>query len=209
MIPAFSRPIPAPSDSGRIARNFDTAPGRLICSPCASPSLRRNVGELRRGSPKRALCGGGRPPARYAYESTTFRLVPRSSPGLGAAVGFRPERPRYLHAAGARPPRRQLEEAAAVRPRRARNHGAARPGPCPLWGERRDYTWYIRDGFFVRSPLKVNGATVGEGDRRKYEADFLRREQAREKRAKDGSEAADPPARAARAPTTRPAISTA
>src|SRR5881296_3596551 len=26
------------------------------------------------------------------------------------------------------------------------------PGRVPLWGERRDYTWYIRDGFFVRSP---------------------------------------------------------
>src|SRR5262245_580590 len=34
------------------------------------------------------------------------------------------------------------------------------PGAVSVWGERRDYTWYIRDGFFVRSPLKVNGATV-------------------------------------------------
>ncbi len=56
------------------------------------------------------------------------------------------------------------------------------PGQALLWGQRSDYTWYIRDGFFVRSPLKVNGATVGEGDRRKYEADFLKREQEREKR---------------------------
>src|SRR5690349_15259482 len=55
------------------------------------------------------------------------------------------------------------------------------PGHMLLWGERSDYTWYIRDGFFVRSPLKVNGAAVGEGDRRKYEADFLKREQEREK----------------------------
>src|SRR6266540_4595885 len=29
------------------------------------------------------------------------------------------------------------------------------PGRVPLWGERRDYTWYIRDGFFVRSPVSV------------------------------------------------------
>jgi hypothetical protein len=57
------------------------------------------------------------------------------------------------------------------------------PGQILLWGQRSDYTWYIRDGFFVRSPLKVNGATVGEADRRKYEADFLKQEQAREKRA--------------------------
>src|ERR1700680_407957 len=44
------------------------------------------------------------------------------------------------------------------------------PAHAPLWGERRDYTWFIRDGYFVRSPLKVNGADVGENDRRKYEA---------------------------------------
>jgi len=56
------------------------------------------------------------------------------------------------------------------------------PGQVLLWGQQSDYTWYIRDGFFVRSPLKVNGATVGESDRRKYEADFLKREEAREKR---------------------------
>ena len=56
------------------------------------------------------------------------------------------------------------------------------PGQVLLWGQRSDYTWYIRDGFFVRSPLKVNGATVGEADRRKYEADFLKREAEREKR---------------------------
>ena len=56
------------------------------------------------------------------------------------------------------------------------------PGQALLWGQRSDYTWFIRDGFFVRSPLKVNGATVGEADRRKYEADYLKREQARERR---------------------------
>ena len=44
------------------------------------------------------------------------------------------------------------------------------PSGAPLWGERRDYTWYIRDGFFVRSPVRVNGAAVGEPDRLKYEA---------------------------------------
>src|SRR4030095_1178485 len=34
------------------------------------------------------------------------------------------------------------------------------PSRLPLWGERREYTWYIRDGFFVRSPVKVNGVTI-------------------------------------------------
>jgi hypothetical protein len=56
------------------------------------------------------------------------------------------------------------------------------PAHPALWGERRDYTWFIRDGYFVRSPLKVNGADVGENDRRKYEADFLKRVQRRDNR---------------------------
>jgi hypothetical protein len=56
------------------------------------------------------------------------------------------------------------------------------PAHAALWGERRDYTWFIRDGYFVRSPLKVNGADVGEADRRKYEEDYLRRVQRRERR---------------------------
>lgn len=57
------------------------------------------------------------------------------------------------------------------------------PSGAPLWGERRDYTWFIRDGVFVRSPLRANGAAVSETDRRKYEDDFVRRARAREKRA--------------------------
>lgn len=56
------------------------------------------------------------------------------------------------------------------------------PGKLPIWGERRDYTWYLRDGFFVRSPVRANGVTIAEDERRKYEADFLKREQARERR---------------------------
>jgi hypothetical protein len=61
------------------------------------------------------------------------------------------------------------------------------PTRLPMWGERRDYTWYIRDGFFVRSPVKANGAAVPEDERRKYEADFLKRQQAREVRGQRGS----------------------
>src|SRR4051812_9256342 len=56
------------------------------------------------------------------------------------------------------------------------------PGRVPLWGERRDYTWYIRDGFFVRSPLKFNGVAIGERDRRTYEESYLKRMKARDKR---------------------------
>jgi len=56
------------------------------------------------------------------------------------------------------------------------------PERTTIWGERREYTWYIRDGFFVRSPVKVNGVAVAEGERRKFEADYLKRQQARERR---------------------------
>ena len=59
------------------------------------------------------------------------------------------------------------------------------PGQLPIWGERRDYQWFLRDGFFVRSPLKVNGVAVGDDDRARYEAEFTRRERARDKRIAD------------------------
>jgi hypothetical protein len=61
------------------------------------------------------------------------------------------------------------------------------PNRLAIWGERRDYTWYIRDGFFVRSPLKVNGADVGDADRRKAEAEYLKRQQERETRGQRGT----------------------
>jgi hypothetical protein len=60
------------------------------------------------------------------------------------------------------------------------------PANFPIWGEHRDFSWYIRDGYFVQSPVKINGATVAEADRRKYEDDFLRRAKARDKRATRG-----------------------
>ena len=38
-----------------------------------------------------------------------------------------------------------------------------------IWSERREYIWYPRDGFFIRSPVKVNGVTVPDTDRRAAE----------------------------------------
>jgi hypothetical protein len=67
------------------------------------------------------------------------------------------------------------------------------PGRTPLWGDRREYTWFIRDGFFVRSPLRVNGVAIGEADRRKYEDDFLTREKRREERRRSGQAEPDAP----------------
>jgi len=61
------------------------------------------------------------------------------------------------------------------------------PGHLRLYGLARDYTWYIRDGVFVRSPVKFDGVTLSEDERRKYENEWLAREKARdEKRAKQG-----------------------
>jgi len=59
----------------------------------------------------------------------------------------------------------------------------------PIWGERREYTWFIRDGFFVRSPVKYNGAVIPDGERRKFEDQFLARQKRREGR--ESSAAAD------------------
>ena len=58
------------------------------------------------------------------------------------------------------------------------------PGGLPLWGFRRDYTWFIRDGVFVRSPVRANGVAVSEADRKKEEDAFLKREKARDERRK-------------------------
>jgi len=59
------------------------------------------------------------------------------------------------------------------------------PAGVPLVGQRREYQWFIRDGYLVRSPVKANGASLGEADRRKYESDWLKKEQDRERRAKE------------------------
>lgn len=57
------------------------------------------------------------------------------------------------------------------------------PALVPLIGQRRDYRWYIRDGYFVRSPLVFDGVTVTDAERKKFEDDFLKEAKAREKRA--------------------------
>ncbi|HEY6358360.1 MAG TPA: hypothetical protein VIX35_08940 [Vicinamibacterales bacterium] len=55
------------------------------------------------------------------------------------------------------------------------------PSQMPIWGERREYSWFIRDGFFVRSPLSVNGVAISEDERRKAEDDYLRHAKARDR----------------------------
>jgi hypothetical protein len=66
------------------------------------------------------------------------------------------------------------------------------PSRTPIWGERRDYTWFIRDGFFVRSPVKVNGGAVSEADRRKAEDEYLRAAKRRDSAGQNPQEADAP-----------------
>ena len=58
------------------------------------------------------------------------------------------------------------------------------PGGLPLWGMRREYSWFIRKGIFVRSPVKANGVALSEADRRKAEDEWLKRETTRDERRK-------------------------
>ena len=57
------------------------------------------------------------------------------------------------------------------------------PGGVPLHGMKREFTWYVREGFLIRSPVKFDGVTLGESDRRAYEQRWLDQEKKREERA--------------------------
>ena len=59
------------------------------------------------------------------------------------------------------------------------------PGEILLWGAKREYLWYPRDGFFVRSPVRFNGVTISERERETYEQNFLRRTKNRDERARE------------------------
>jgi len=56
------------------------------------------------------------------------------------------------------------------------------PGRFPLHRTKREFTWYVRDGTHVRSPVKFNGVPVGESERDRYESQWLRREKSRQER---------------------------
>jgi hypothetical protein len=57
------------------------------------------------------------------------------------------------------------------------------PADTRIFGGDRSYTWYVRDGYLVRSPVKMNGVAVPEDERKKYEDDWLHQEEARARRA--------------------------
>ena len=51
-----------------------------------------------------------------------------------------------------------------------------------VFGFDRQYTWFIREGYFIRSPLKFDGVSISESERQAYEQRWLRREKRREER---------------------------
>ncbi len=65
------------------------------------------------------------------------------------------------------------------------------PDGSRLYGFGRDYTWFIRDGVFVRSPIKFNGVGIAEADRAQAERRWIARERAREKRAQERAASGD------------------
>jgi hypothetical protein len=54
------------------------------------------------------------------------------------------------------------------------------PGRARLYGSEREFTWYLREGYLVRSPLRYNKVTLSEADRRQYEEKWLNEEKERE-----------------------------
>lgn len=72
------------------------------------------------------------------------------------------------------------------------------PGDLPIYGFTRQYSWFPRDGVFVRSPLRADGVAVDEGTRAREEAKWLENERQRDRRraeraSKDGVAVANAP----------------
>ncbi|MEO7271474.1 MAG: BamA/TamA family outer membrane protein, partial [Vicinamibacterales bacterium] len=79
------------------------------------------------------------------------------------------------------------------------------PGRTPLHRGTREFSWYVRDGLHVRSPVRFDGVTVGDADRRKYEDEWITQERERlDRRAKRAAE--KKPGEMA-APTAEPPLS--
>ena len=68
------------------------------------------------------------------------------------------------------------------------------PARMPVYRQRRDFTWYVRDGLHVRSPVRFDGVTISDEKRKEYEDHWAQRERKRlerkDARAKEGKGAA-------------------
>ena len=54
------------------------------------------------------------------------------------------------------------------------------PSEALVWGQQREYTWFVREGYFIRSPVRFNGVAISESERQKAEDEFLKRAKSRE-----------------------------
>jgi hypothetical protein len=54
------------------------------------------------------------------------------------------------------------------------------PSDALVLGQQREYTWFVREGYFIRSPVRFNGVAISESQRQKAEDDFLKRAKSRE-----------------------------
>jgi hypothetical protein len=81
------------------------------------------------------------------------------------------------------------------------------PQNVRIYGSRREYQWFPRDGYFVRSPVRIDGVTIDEATRRREEERHVLREQAREqRRAKKDGKAADATSSGAAAAAEQPEL---
>jgi len=62
-----------------------------------------------------------------------------------------------------------------------------------LFGYERDYLWFPREGFFVRSPLKADGVVIDDDKRRHEEDQWLKNVQNAEKQRKKGEKVIQDP----------------
>jgi hypothetical protein len=53
------------------------------------------------------------------------------------------------------------------------------PGNFPLRRMKREFTWYVREGMHVRSPVRFDGVTVSDEERDQYERRWMRHERER------------------------------
>jgi hypothetical protein len=81
------------------------------------------------------------------------------------------------------------------------------PGGNRLYGFNREYVWFIRQGYFIRSPLKADGVRISEEERAREEERWVEREKARERRAQERAQQNQDP-EAANMPPAEPAPAT-
>jgi hypothetical protein len=76
-------------------------------------------------------------------------------------------------------------------------------GGMRMWGQEREYQWFIREGFFVKRPTTSDGVKIGEADRQKYEDRYFERQKARDKRKAEEAAKKAADARAGEAPPVK------